>query len=181
MPLITAGSAGSSVLLLLAKKLPVHHDEQLLAVFPKSCVAPDGLDHVKGGLVIVTRDRDVAEQSGQGARFQFQGSLKLWDLGRNRQRAAILPLRYRGLACTNSTTECGERQPALRPGLCENPAELLSAHSGRHGSSFLLPRDGCPEYRLLPLLGVSLGSYSMLYDSYVILYDRPTRSIPSGA
>jgi hypothetical protein len=135
MPLITAGSAGSSVLLPLAKKLPVHRDEQLLAVLPKSRVAPNGLDDIKGGLVIATGDRHVAEQARQGTGRQLQGSLQIWDLGRNRQRPAVLPLRYRRLAHANTTAERGQRQSALRPSLRKNLAELLPAHSSRHGGN----------------------------------------------
>jgi hypothetical protein len=180
MPLITAGSAGSSVLLLLSKKLPVHGDEQLLAVLPKSRVASNGLDDIKSGLVVVACDRHVAEQTRQGTRLQFQGSLKIRDLGRNRQRATILPLRYCGLARANSATERGERQPALRPGLCENPAELLPPHGSRHGSSSLLPGNGRPEYRLLPPAQrhIIAPTYSLLYDSYSMLYDG---SLPAAS
>src|SRR6266511_4400573 len=104
MPVISAGSE-CSVLLLLAKKLLVHRDEQLLAVLPKSCVAPNGLDDIKGGGVAAPGDRHVAEQAGQSARLQLQSPLKIRDLGRNRQRAAVLPLRYRRLAHANTATQ----------------------------------------------------------------------------
>jgi hypothetical protein len=183
MPPITAGSAGSSVLLLLAKKLPVHRDEQLLAVLPEPRVASNGLDDIKGGLVVAAGDRNVAEQARQRARLQLQGSLKIRDLGRDRQRAAALPLRYRGLARAGSATERGQRQPALGPGLGENPAEFLPARSGRHGRSPLLPGTDIVSIPYSPPLSatVTTSSSSVLCDSYSMLYDRFTCSIQSGA
>ena|SRR6266498_2253555 len=183
MPLTTAGSAGSFVLLPLAKKLPVHRDEQLLAVPPKSHVALNGLDDIKGGFVIAAGDRHVAEQARQSARLQLQGLLKIRDLGRNGQRAAVLPLRDCRLAHANTTTERGQRQSALRSGLCEHPAELLPAHSSWHGDSSLSLRTDVVSIPYSPPLGatVTSSSSSALYDSYSMLYDGLTCSIQSGA
>ncbi len=131
---ITKGSAGCFVLLPLMKELPVHREEQLLTVCPEAGVATYGFDDIKTCSVIAASDREVAEQAGQGAWFQLQCSLETRDLGRNWQRAAVLPLRYGGLAYASGTPERSERQPALCSGLLEDPAELFPAHSSRHGS-----------------------------------------------
>src|SRR5215217_5043140 len=105
MPPITARSPGASVLLLLAKELPVHGDEQLLAVLSETCVAPNGLDYVKGGLIVAACDRKVAEKARQRAWLQLQGALKIRDLGGDRQRATVLPLRDSGLAHTSGAAK----------------------------------------------------------------------------
>lgn len=66
-------SAGSCRLFVLTKELQAHGDEQLLAMFPKACIASDGLDHIEIDLVVAAGDREVAQQPRQGAELQLQG------------------------------------------------------------------------------------------------------------
>ena len=63
--------------LVLPDELPVHGNEEFLAVLSEAGIPADGLDHVQGGLVVAAGDRKIAEQSGQGARLQFQGTLEV--------------------------------------------------------------------------------------------------------
>jgi hypothetical protein len=125
-------------LLVLAKELPVHGDEQLLAVLPEASVATDGLDHVQAGLVVACGDWQVAEESGQAAWLQLKGALQVWDLGGNRQGAAGLPLRHGGLADSSGLAQLTLREPALGAGLHEHASELGFLHCGRQGRHSLV-------------------------------------------
>jgi hypothetical protein len=120
---------------MLAKELPVHGDEQLLTMLPQACIAADGFDHVEAGLVVATGDRQVAEQSGQSAGLELQGTLQVGDLGGDRQRPAALPLRYRGVANADHVGDVALRQAALLATLTQHAAELfplLSRDQARH-------------------------------------------------
>jgi hypothetical protein len=122
-------------LLMLPKELPVHGDEQLLTVLAEARIAADGLDHVEAGLVVPTRDRQVAEQSGQGARLQIEEPFQVGDLGGDRQRSAALPLRYRGVADADRVGNLALREAALLATPPKHPAELfplLSWSQARH-------------------------------------------------
>jgi hypothetical protein len=125
-------------LLALAKELPVHGDEQLLAVLPEASVATDGLDHVQAGLVVARGDWQVAEKSGQAAWLQLKGALQVWDLGGNRQGAAGLPLRHGGLADSSGLAQLTLREPAPGAGLDEHAPELGFLHCGRQGRHSLV-------------------------------------------
>jgi hypothetical protein len=131
-------SARSCKLLALAKELPVHGDEQLLAVLPEASVATDGLDHVQAGLVVARGDWQVAEKSGQAAWLQLKGALQVWDLGGNRQGAAGLPLRHGGLADSSGLAQLTLREPAPGAGLHKHAPELGFLHCGRQGRHSLV-------------------------------------------
>jgi hypothetical protein len=125
-------SAGSCRLFVLAKELQVHGDEQLLAVFPKACIASDGLDHIETDLVVAAGDREVAQQPRQGAGLQLQGAFQVWHLARRGQGAARFPLRDGGMA----HAKC-RGQFALRPALpyttlAQEAAELCFLRRSRH-------------------------------------------------
>ena len=123
---------GSSM---LPKELPVHGNEQLLTVLTEARIAADRFDHVEAGLVVPTGDRQVAEQSGQSAGLQFKDPFQVGDLGGDGQRAADLPLRYRGVANADRVGNLALRQAALLATLPKHPAELfplLSQSQARH-------------------------------------------------
>ena len=109
--------------------------QTILTVLSQACIAADGFDYVKAGFVIATGDRQVAEQSGQSAGLQLQGTLEVGDLGGDRQRPAALPLRYRGVANADRGGDVALRQAALLATLPQHPAELfplLSRDQARH-------------------------------------------------
>ena len=120
---------------MLPKELPVHGDKQVLTLFPQACIAADGFDHVKAGLVIPAHDRQVAEQSGQSAGLQLKDPFQIGDLGGDRQRPPAFPLRYRGVTDADRVSNIALRQAALLPALPQHPAELfplLSRGQARH-------------------------------------------------
>jgi hypothetical protein len=123
---------------MLPKELPVHGDEQLLAVLPEAMVTADGLDHVEAGLVVARGDWQVAEKSGQAAWLQLKGVLQVWDLGGNRQGTAGLPLRDGGLADSSGLAQLTLREPAPGAGLDEHAPELGFLHCGRQGRHSLV-------------------------------------------
>jgi hypothetical protein len=121
--------------LVLPDELPVHGNEEFLAVLSEAGIPADSLDHVQGGLVVAAGDRKIAEQSGQGARLQFQGTLQIGNLRGDRQRAADLPLRHGRLAHSGSSAKLALRQPAPGTGLDEHAPELVFLRCGRQGCS----------------------------------------------
>jgi len=121
--------------LVLPDELPVHGNEEFLAVLSEAGIPADGLDHVQSGLVVAAGDRKIAEQSGQGARLQFQGTLQLGDFRGDRQRTADLPLRHGRLAHPGSSAKLALRQPAPGTGLDERAPELVFLRCGRQGCS----------------------------------------------
>ena len=126
-----------SSLFALAKELPVHGDEQLLAVLAEAPIAADSLDHIQACLVIPACDRQVAEDPRQRAGLQLQGTLQVGDVRRDRQRAADLPLRHRRLAHPGSLAKLALRQPAPGTGLDEHAPELVFLRCGRQGCSLV--------------------------------------------
>ena len=127
-----------SSLFALAKELPVHGDEQLLAVLAEALIAADSLDHVQADLVVPACDRQVAEQPRQGARLQFQGTLQARDLRGDRQRTPALPLRRRRLADARSATKRIQRQPPTGARLPEDSAEFVLLRCGRQAPCSLI-------------------------------------------
>src|SRR6266508_794383 len=177
-------SAGRRGLLVLAEELPVHGDEQLLAVRPEARVTANRLDHVQAGLVIPADDRQVAQQPRQRAGLQLQGALQVGYLRRDGQRAAILPLRSRRLADPRGRAECAQRQAPSGAGLLEDPAELLLLRVVRHACSLSVSLTGrgsiaygtAGPATLLDRPCASLDeSYSMLYDRFVLLHRPESR------
>jgi hypothetical protein len=162
-------SARSCKLLALAKELPVHGDEQLLAVLPKASIAADGLDHVQAGLVVACGDWQVAEKSGQAAWLQLQGALQVWDLGGDRQGTAGLPLRHGGLADSSSLAQLTLREPAPAAGLDEHAPELSFLRCGRQGRHSLV-RERLPWSMAQP----SSSMFRRLDAVPTLLDDSPT-------
>jgi hypothetical protein len=168
-----------SSLFMLAKKLPVHGDEQLLAVLAEAPIAADSLDHIQAGLVVPACDRQVAEHPRQRTGLQLQGTLQVRDLGRNGQRTPTLPLRRRRLADARSATKRVQRQPSSDARLPKDSAELLLLRCGRQGpcSQVGAASAGSIAYllgrRVRPLHGPSSlldESSSMLYDMAAMPY-----------
>jgi hypothetical protein len=121
--------------LVLPDELPVHGNEEFLALLSEAGIPADGLDHVQGDLVVAAGDRKIAEQSGQGAGLQFQGSLQVGNFRGDGQRAADLPLRYGRLAHPGSLAKLALRESAPGTGLDEQAPELVLLCCGRQGYS----------------------------------------------
>src|SRR6266571_2206541 len=123
----------SGCLLALAQELPVHNDEQLLAVLPKARVTADRLDHVQAGLVVPAADRQVAQQPRQRAGLQLQGALQVGHLRRDGQRATHLPLRHGCLADPGRLAKLTLRQALFGARFDQRTPELLLLRCGRQG------------------------------------------------
>ncbi len=162
-----------SSLFALAEELPVHGDEQLLAVLPKARVASDGLDHVEADLVVPACDRQVAEQPRQRAGLQFQGTLQIRDLSGDGQRTPALPLRRRRLAYTRSATKRVQRQPSSNAHLPEDSAEFILLRCGRQAPCSLVGAASAGSIAYLAGGRVRLlhKSCSLLDESSSMLYD----------
>jgi hypothetical protein len=160
-------------LVTLPKELPVHGDEQLLAVIAEAPIAADSLDHIQAGLVVPAYDRQVAEQPRQCARLQLQGTLQARDLGGNGQRTPALPLRRRRLADARSVTQCIQRQPPSYPRLLEDSAEFLLLRCGRQASCSLVGAASAGSIAYLAGGQVRLlhGPYALVDGSSSMLYD----------
>ena len=157
----------------LAKELPVHGDEQLLALLAEAPIAADGLDHVQADLVVPACDRQVAEQSRKCARLQFQGTLQVWDLGGDGQRTPALPLRHRRLADARDGAKRTQRQPSPGASLLEDPAELVLLRCSSQTCCSLVRPVAARSIAQWPAGRVLLlvASYSPLDDLSLLLYD----------
>jgi hypothetical protein len=162
-----------SSLFALAKELPVHGDEQLLAVLAEAPIAANSLDHIQADLVVPACDRQVAEQPRQCARLQFQGMLQARDLGGDGQRTPALPLRRRRLADARSATKRIQRQPPSDARLPEDSAEFVLLRCGRQALCSLI--DAASAGSIAYLAGGQIRllhrSYSLLDPSSSMLYD----------
>jgi hypothetical protein len=173
-------------LLALAKELPVHGDEQLLAVLAEAPIAADSLDHIQADLVVPAGDWQVAEQPGQGARLQFQGALQTRDVGGDGQRTPALPLCRRRLADTRSATKRIQRQPPSDARLPKDSAEFVLLRCGRQAACSLIDAASAgsiaylaggevrPLHRSCSLLD---ASSSMLYDPCAVPYHGKCRYV----
>jgi hypothetical protein len=121
--------------LVLPDELPVHGNEEFLAVLSEAGIPADGLDHVQGGLIVAAGDRKIAEQSGQGARLQLQGTLQVGNICGDRQRAPDLPLRHGRLAHPGGLAKFTLLQPTPGTGLDEHAPELVFLRCSRQGCS----------------------------------------------
>jgi hypothetical protein len=166
---------------MLPKKLPVHGDEQLLAVLSEALIAADGLDHVQAGLVVPAYDRQVAEQPRQRAGLQFQGTLQVRDLGGDRQRTPAFPLRRRRLADAHSASKRIQRQPASDACLPKDPPEFILLRCSRQAPCSLAGAASAGSIAYLAggqvrLLYTAFSlldeSSSMLYDSCAMPYEK---------
>ena len=138
--------------LVLLDELPVHGNEKFLAVLSEAGIPTDSLDHVQSGLVVAAGDRKIAEQSGQGAGLQLQGTLQVGNICGDRQRAPDLPLRHGRLAHSGSSAKLALRQPAPATGLDEHAPELVFLRCGRQGCSLAgrtVPRSMAHLFSLL--------------------------------
>jgi hypothetical protein len=175
-----------SSLFALAKELPVHGDEQLLAVLAEAPIAANSLDHIQADLVVPACDRQVAEQPRQCARLQFQGTLQARDVGGDGQRTPALPLRRSRLADARNVTKRIQRQPPSDARLPEDSAEFVLLRCGRQAPCSLVGAASAGsiaylaggQVRLLhgscSLLDVSS---SMLYDPCAVPYHRKCRYV----
>jgi hypothetical protein len=175
-----------SSLFALAKELPVHGYEQLLAVLAEAPIAANSLDHIQADLVVPACDRQVAEQPRQCARFQLQGSLQARDLGRHGQRTPALPLRRRRLADACSATKRIQRQPPSDARFPEDSAELVLLRCGRQAPCSLIDAASAgsiayltggqvrPLHRSCSLLDVPS---SLLYDPCAVPYQGKCRHV----
>ena len=166
----------------LAKELPVHGDEQLLAVLAEAPIAADSLDHVQADLVVPACDRQVAEQPRQCARLQFQGTLQARDVRGDGQRTPALPLRRRRLADARSATQRVQRQPPSDARLPEDSAELILLRCGRQALCSLVRAAAARSIAQWPADRASLlvASYSSLDDLSLLLYDLPWSPPPEA-
>jgi hypothetical protein len=157
----------------LPEELPVHGDEQLLAVLAKAPIAADRLDHVQACLVVPACDRQVAEQPRQCARFQLQGTLQAQDLGGHGKRTPALPLRDRRLADARSDTKGIKRQPPSDARLPEDSAEFILLRCGRQAICSLVGAASAGSIAYLPGEQIRLlhRSSSLLDVSSSMLYD----------
>jgi hypothetical protein len=160
-------------LLTLPQELPIHGDEQLLTVLPEAHIAADSLNYVQAGLGVPACDRQVAKQPRQGARLQFQSALQVWDLSRDRQRAAVLPLGHRRLADARDGAKRTQRQPSPGASLLEDPAELVLLRCSSQTCCSLVRAVAARSIAQWPAGRVLLlvASYSSLDDLSLVLYD----------
>jgi len=161
-----------SSLFTLAEELPVHGNEQFLAVLPEARIAADGLDHVQADLVVRACDRQVAEHPRQRAGLQLQGALQVWNLGGDGQRTAALPLRRCRLADARSATKRVQRQPSSDARLPEDSAELLLLRCGWQALCSLVgaASAGSIAYLARGRARLLYGSCSPLDESSSMLY-----------
>jgi hypothetical protein len=127
-----AGSARPCGLLALPKQLPVHRDEQLLAVLPEPLVSTDRLYHIEAHLIVSTGDGQVAEQPRQCAGLQLQGAFQRRNLCGDGKRSAAFPLRDGVGAHAGNPAERSLGQAPQQPRLVKNAAELSLLLCGRH-------------------------------------------------